>query len=242
MKAREAMPPLVKSETADTGKYKYRYADLPGLLDVALGHLREHGLTVTQGGDFDGTGFVLTTVIVAADGPWLSNVFRMPCGGRDPQAVGSAETYARRYSLMALLALAAEDDDGAAAMPKPESARQPAAKPQPPKAEPRPETKPANPPRPASEKPTLGPIGKEVAMLIDGVIGCPKSNDKRSDLIDSATMGRFSFPDLYFEDKAAEIKRLFDELADAIPYSRWIAEIGELRSHAATQQVGGQLI
>lgn len=34
----------------------------------------------------------------------------------DPQAVGSGVSYARRYTLMSMLSLGAEDDDGESAM------------------------------------------------------------------------------------------------------------------------------
>jgi len=39
---------------------------------------------------------------------------------RDPQTLGSAVTYARRYGIKALLSLAEEDDDGQAAVPTPQ--------------------------------------------------------------------------------------------------------------------------
>jgi hypothetical protein len=42
--------------------------------------------------------------------------------GKTAQATGSAITYSRRYALMAMLGLATEDDDGAAAAPR-EAAR-----------------------------------------------------------------------------------------------------------------------
>jgi len=44
---------------------------------------------------------------------------RLPVG-MDAQKTGSAITYARRYSLMAALGLATEDDDGASAPPRKE--------------------------------------------------------------------------------------------------------------------------
>ena len=39
----------------------------------------------------------------------------MPAAKNDPHGLGSAITYARRYSLMSMLCLATEDDDGNAA-------------------------------------------------------------------------------------------------------------------------------
>ncbi len=42
-----------------------------------------------------------------------------PAKPRDPQSMGSAITYARRYAYMAILGIAAEDDDGNAASRKP---------------------------------------------------------------------------------------------------------------------------
>jgi hypothetical protein len=59
---------------------------------------------------------------------------RLPAG-KTAQATGSALSYGKRYSLMAALGLATEDDDGAAASPRPERVHRVAAKPAGPRTE-----------------------------------------------------------------------------------------------------------
>ncbi|TWI45037.1 ERF superfamily protein [Pseudomonas duriflava] len=51
-------------------------------------------------------------------GQWIANTLLGPCSKLDPQGVGSAITYYRRYSLAAFAGIAQEDDDGSAASGK----------------------------------------------------------------------------------------------------------------------------
>ena len=58
---------------------------------------------------------MLDTRLSHASGQWFESewpVCKLPA---QPQAIGSAMTYARRYSLFALVGIAGEDDDGEAA-------------------------------------------------------------------------------------------------------------------------------
>jgi hypothetical protein len=66
----------------------------------------------------DGNCITLTTRLVHESGEWIETNFSLPAGKMDPQAAGSAITYARRYSLMAMLNMPAVDDDGEASMPR----------------------------------------------------------------------------------------------------------------------------
>jgi UTP-glucose-1-phosphate uridylyltransferase len=49
-------------------------------------------------------------------GQWISGDYPVLVAKMDAQGLGSAITYARRYALQAMLGVAAEDDDGEAAM------------------------------------------------------------------------------------------------------------------------------
>jgi hypothetical protein len=73
----------------------------------------------------------VSTTLVHASGEWISLSLSLPVGGKGetPQGVASAITYARRYGLMAILGIAAgdEDDDG-------EEAERPYRRPDPPHA------------------------------------------------------------------------------------------------------------
>lgn len=232
IKARESMPPLLRDNVAEVptksgGKYSYRYADLATILDLALEPLRKAGLTLVQAPDFDGTFMTLTTVIANQNGAWLSNVSRMPCGGRDPQAVGSAETYARRYALMALLALAGEDDDGAAAKPQTASNKEQA-------------KKAANDAtggalKKGSDLPPPNEAKKKLLGIIKNEIKCPVA--RAAELFDAATGGQFMRPDMDDPEKAKKILALFEEQAKNLPYAKWVEEMDQLKLAAGAAAV-----
>lgn len=93
--------------------FKSMYANLEEVLDTAKPVLDKHELTLTQfpcGGGPEVVG--LTTLLAHDSGQWMMATVYMPLAKRDPQAAGSALTYARRYGAMAVLGMAAEDDDG----------------------------------------------------------------------------------------------------------------------------------
>ncbi|MFA5768596.1 MAG: ERF family protein [Bacteroidales bacterium] len=103
--------------------FNSRYADLPTILDVIGAPLRESGLVITQHPDGDG----LTTLLLhPASGEWMASTGVMHPVKSDPQAIGSAITYQRRYSIGSILCLNIDDDDdgnsaSAPAHPQPQS-------------------------------------------------------------------------------------------------------------------------
>jgi len=102
-------------ETKGGGSYSYAYTDLAGVLGAVRPVLAAHGFAVVQPVASAGVEVVVWTELVHRSGerfpsPALS--MRQPDGA---QALGSLLTYLRRYSLLAALGLATEDDDGKAA-------------------------------------------------------------------------------------------------------------------------------
>lgn len=96
--------------------FKSRYADLAEVLETARGTLAKHGLALVQSAESAEKGAVrITTMLTHKSGEWLRSTLDMPVAQNTPQAVGSAVTYGRRYAAMAMLGLAADDDDGEAA-------------------------------------------------------------------------------------------------------------------------------
>jgi hypothetical protein len=113
--------------------FKSRYADLATVLDTVRPVLARHKLAVVQmPTEMDG-GPGLATTLVHESGEWMRATVRLYPGKQDPQGIGSALTYARRYGLQAVLGIAADDDDDGAAGSRPAPAKaQPAtAKPHP---------------------------------------------------------------------------------------------------------------
>jgi hypothetical protein len=116
-RALNAIEPVAKTQTADTGKYKYSYADLNDVLDECKRVCQLFGLAITQSVSANDAGLLaLSTMVIHADtGESVSFPALMMKMPPDAQALGSAVTYARRYSLLAIFGIAPEDDDGRAA-------------------------------------------------------------------------------------------------------------------------------
>ncbi len=120
-----------KKDTANPF-FKSKYADLACVWDAIREPLSSEGLSVIQTPCDVKEGHVgLTTTLLHSSGQLYSTVFSMPVkDATNPQAVGSALTYARRYALMGLVGIAPEDDDGNSATKVSSSpARAPAAVP-----------------------------------------------------------------------------------------------------------------
>jgi hypothetical protein len=107
---------ISRDHTADTGSYKYKYADLATAAQQARSVLSKHELAVHQEAAGDTLGSVqVRTTVWHSSGQWIAaEPLTLPAKG-GPQDVGSAISYARRYALMAFLGLATDDDDGAGA-------------------------------------------------------------------------------------------------------------------------------
>lgn len=131
--AQADMPNVPKETMGQVGNQKRSYADLATVTETVRPILAKHGLAYVQAPSDAGPGFVaVTTRLLHESGQWIEDTLSMPYGNGGAQAVGSACTYGRRYSLMAMLGLAPEDDDGAAAsVParKPAKVTKPAATP-----------------------------------------------------------------------------------------------------------------
>lgn len=109
------LPTVAKGNTADTGKYKYQYADLNDVQGAIFPLLADYELTWTTAPTLTPHGFALHYSLRHASGEAIEGDYHLPAG--TPQEIGSAITYARRYALCAVTGLApgGDDDDGAAA-------------------------------------------------------------------------------------------------------------------------------
>lgn len=95
--------------------FRSKYADLAGVVEAVVPALNEAGVGVLQFPGYDGELVSLTTTFLHESGSSVSATLHMRPSKNDPQGVGSAVTYARRYSLLAMSGAAPEDDDGNAA-------------------------------------------------------------------------------------------------------------------------------
>jgi hypothetical protein len=95
--------------------FKNSYASLASVIDATKATLAENGLVVIQSPGWNDGRVTVTTRIMHESGEWIEGVAESPVGKADPQGVGSAVTYLRRYSLAAMCGITQEDDDGQAA-------------------------------------------------------------------------------------------------------------------------------
>ena len=92
--------------------FKSTYATLQNIVESTRDVLHRHGLAVVQTfSQTDGTYIDLTTTLVHESGEWISGTITMRPTKPDPQGLGSAATYARRYAYAAILGIVADDDD-----------------------------------------------------------------------------------------------------------------------------------
>lgn len=114
-------PALVKAqmgityaiENAKNPHLKSKYADLQSVIDAVKGALNKNGIAFLQTPSPSDDGRLnLTTRLIHESGEWIEDTASCPLAKQDPQGLGSALTYLRRYSLSAICGLYADDDDG----------------------------------------------------------------------------------------------------------------------------------
>nr|DAE64758.1 MAG TPA: ERF superfamily protein [Caudoviricetes sp.] len=128
MQVLNEVPNFVTDETAQAGKRTYKYLNLATILKTIKPVFEKHGLAFSQRVTFNNTGearqFIGTveTIIFDNEEQMVACSYPFFVTG-DPQQVGSAITYARRYSLYAVLGIFPDkDDDGAYAKQRYETA------------------------------------------------------------------------------------------------------------------------
>lgn len=109
--------------------YKSKYATLDTIWETIRTLLAENGLSVAQTMDYYNDKSTLQTTLYHTSGEWISGTQLVNPVKDDPQSLGSAISYARRYSLSAILGIVADEDDDANIATKPDAKNIPAGKP-----------------------------------------------------------------------------------------------------------------
>ena len=100
----------VLSKTETNPFFKSKYMDINGLLAQLQPLLAKHGLVVIQPLRVIDGKTALATAVIDGERVVTDSAILLP-DLQDPQKMGSAITYYRRYSLQSLFLLQAEDDD-----------------------------------------------------------------------------------------------------------------------------------
>lgn len=127
VKLQAAIKPAIKDATNPA--FRSKYADLGAVWEAVKGPLTDNGFSIIQSPNFEGDSMWLTTTILHISGEKIEGRYPLRPSKPDPQGYGSALTYARRYSISAMLGVIADDDDdgNAASKPAPPRAVQQAA-------------------------------------------------------------------------------------------------------------------
>jgi len=119
-KAQEQMSTAHKD--SDNPFFRSKYADLESVWDACRKAFGDNGLSVTQVGATGEKGTILKTTLMHKSGQWIESELPLIMAKNDMQALGSAMTYARRFSLMGIAGivpsenLPERDDDGETAV------------------------------------------------------------------------------------------------------------------------------
>ena len=93
--------------------FKSKYADLATVIEAIKEPLNKNGISFLQVVIPEG----VETLLVHSSGEYIGCVTPVVVAkANDPQALGSAITYSKRYGLQSILGIPSEDDDGEKAM------------------------------------------------------------------------------------------------------------------------------
>ena len=92
--------------------FKSKYSDLGEVWEACRESLSDHGFSVVQAGGVTPTGQpTIVTTLLHSSGQWISGEYLLMPVKNDPQALGSSWSYARRYSLAAIVGIVSDIDD-----------------------------------------------------------------------------------------------------------------------------------
>lgn len=93
--------------------FKMKYSDLGAVMEACKDAFNNHGITVLQPIIFNEGSNILKTILLHESGEFIESSMKVSCKNPDnPQEMGSAITYAKRYALQAIAFIPSEDDDG----------------------------------------------------------------------------------------------------------------------------------
>jgi ERF superfamily len=110
----KSLTATIRAGRSGDGERSFRYAPLSSGLDLVRKTLGQHEIAILQTTAIDQTAGIvnLTTTLAHASGEWIASDWPVcPIAETaDPQRMGAALTYARRYALFTLVGIAGEDD------------------------------------------------------------------------------------------------------------------------------------
>jgi hypothetical protein len=99
------------TKDAENPHFRSRYASLDTGLNIVRKALSANNIAFTQGTRLDGDLLILETLLSHGSGEWMQSEYPVARFPVKQQELGSAMTYAKRYSLFGFVGIAGEDDD-----------------------------------------------------------------------------------------------------------------------------------
>jgi CHAT domain-containing protein len=118
------------SKDAANPFFKSSYATLGSVMDAIRVPFSSNGLSYTQPATTHDDLITVETMLLHSSGQWISSSLRAKPAKSDVQGIGSTISYLKRYGLQAMAGVASEDDDGEAAVGRPQPRTQPKQQPQ----------------------------------------------------------------------------------------------------------------
>lgn len=97
---------------SDNPYFKSSYADLSSVWEACQKPLTDNGLAVAQTVDYQDGKIFVVTILGHSSGQYLESRLPLPANITDPQKIGAAITYFRRFGLQAITGVCPIDDDG----------------------------------------------------------------------------------------------------------------------------------
>src|SRR3984893_3723520 len=108
----KSLTAIIRTGRPGEGERSFRYAPLSSGLDIVRKTLGQHEIATVQTTAIEGGVVNLTTMLAHASGEWIASDWPVcpVAETANPQRMGAALTYARRYALFLLVGIAGEDD------------------------------------------------------------------------------------------------------------------------------------
>ena len=101
----------IAKKDASNPFFKSSYADFQSIVEAARPSLVKHGLAFTQMPTAKDGALFLVTRVCHKSGQWFESDYPIKAVKEDPQSLGAATTYSKRYALQAALGVVASDED-----------------------------------------------------------------------------------------------------------------------------------
>src|SRR3984893_14376636 len=108
----KSLTAIIRTGRPGEGERSFRYAPLSSGLDIVRKTLGQHEIATVQTTAIEGGVVNLTTMLAHASGEWIASDWPVcpVAETANPQRMGAALTYPRRYALFTLVGIAGEDD------------------------------------------------------------------------------------------------------------------------------------